>query len=44
MRLRKWDDAAAAFGKAAAALPDNPDLKLRQAAALMRAGKHDRRA
>jgi tetratricopeptide (TPR) repeat protein len=40
MRLRKWDDAAAAFGKAAAALPDNPDLKLRQAAALMRAGRH----
>jgi len=40
MRLRKWDDAAAAFGKAAATLPDNPDLKLRQAAALMRAGKH----
>ena len=41
MRMRRWDDAAAAFAKAAAALPDNPDLQLRQAAALIRAGKHE---
>lgn len=40
MRQRRWDDAAAAFAKAAEALPDNPDLKLRQAAALMRGGRH----
>jgi len=41
MRQRRWDEAAAAFAKAAEALPDNPDLKLRQAAALMRGGRHD---
>lgn len=40
MRQRRWDDAAAAFAKAAEALPDNPDLKLRQAAALMRGSRH----
>jgi tetratricopeptide (TPR) repeat protein len=41
VRQRRWDDAAAAFGKAAAALPDRLDLKLRQASALLRGGKHD---
>ena len=41
MRQRKWDDAAAAFAKAAAALPENADLKLRQVGALMRGGRHD---
>jgi tetratricopeptide (TPR) repeat protein len=40
-RLRRWDDAAAAFAKAAEALPGNQDLKLRQAAALLRGGRAD---
>ncbi len=41
LRQRRWDDAAAAFGKAAAALPDRLDLKLRQASALLRGGNRD---
>jgi tetratricopeptide (TPR) repeat protein len=41
LRLRRFDDAAAAFGKAAAAMPDRLDLKLRQASALLRAGALD---
>jgi tetratricopeptide (TPR) repeat protein len=41
VRQRRWDDAASAFAKAAAAMPDRLDLKLRQASALLRGGKHD---
>jgi tetratricopeptide (TPR) repeat protein len=41
LRQRRWDDAATAFGKASAAMPDRLDLKLRQASALLRGGKHD---
>ena len=41
LRQRRWDEAAAAFGKAAAAMPDRLDLKLRQASALLRGGQPD---
>jgi len=41
LRQRRFDEAAAAFGKASAAMPDRLDLKLRQASALLRAGKPD---
>ena len=41
VRLRKWDDAAAAFAKAAVAQPERLDLKLRQASALLRGNKAD---
>jgi tetratricopeptide (TPR) repeat protein len=41
LRLRRYDDAAAAFGKAAAAQPGRVDLPLRQASALLRAGRAD---
>jgi tetratricopeptide (TPR) repeat protein len=41
LRQRRWDDAATAFGKAAAAMPERLDLKLRQASALLRGGKAD---
>jgi tetratricopeptide (TPR) repeat protein len=40
-RQRRWDDAAAAFAKAAEALPDRLDLRLRQASALLRGGHAD---
>jgi tetratricopeptide (TPR) repeat protein len=41
LRQRRWDEAAAAFGKASEAMPDRLDLKLRQGSALLRGGRQD---